>query len=138
MNRLFSKIKAKYPLAAAGLCIIAYLAGKPLLQESFDAPVTSQSTTLEVSRQYTFRSREQLEDHYEKHGIEMGFDSAEEYLAAANRVIASDNALQKPEAEDNDFIFYLEESNEFVILSQDGYIRTYFFPSDGIDYYNRQ
>ena len=31
-----------------------------------------------------------------------------------------------------------EETNEFVVVSTDGYIRTYFNPSDGIDYFNRQ
>ena len=33
---------------------------------------------------------------------------------------------------------YLEASNELVILSTDGYIRTYFRPEDGIEYFNRQ
>ena len=28
--------------------------------------------------------------------------------------------------------------NEFVVLSRDGYIRTYFYPSDGIEYFERQ
>jgi len=149
MNQLFSKLKNKYPLAALGLVIVAYLLGKPIIMDepsdtpvnapiTISEPVPFESSAEEISIDYTFRSKEQLYDHYEKHGVEMGFDSAEEYLAAANRVIASENALKKLEAEDHDFIFYLEASNEFVIVSQDGYIRTYFLPSDGIEYYNRQ
>lgn len=68
----------------------------------------------------------------------MGFATKEDYLAAANAVINSPNALHKLEAEDGDDIYYLEATNEFVIVSTDGYIRTYFQPSDGRDYFDRQ
>lgn len=88
--------------------------------------------------QYTFRSAEQMEDHFERHGIEMGYPDEQAYLEGANRVIASPEALHKLEAEDGDDVYYLEETNEFVIVSSRGYIRTYFEPEDGIDYYNRQ
>lgn len=87
---------------------------------------------------YSFRNEGLLESHYEKHGIEMGFDSAEEYEAAASRVVNNPDALYKLEAEDNDHVYYLEETNEFVVVSRDGYIRTYFLPSRGIDYFNAQ
>lgn len=87
---------------------------------------------------YTFRTEGQLKSHYEKHGIEMGFASEEEYLAAANRVVNTDGVLHKLEAEDGDDVYYLEETNEFVIVSTDGYIRTYFNPDAGIEYFNRQ
>ena len=88
--------------------------------------------------EYKFRSKKLLTSHYEKHGIEMGFESAKEYEAAASAVVNNPNALHKTEKEDGDDVYYLEETNEFVIVSQDGYIRTYFNPSDGINYYNRQ
>ncbi len=87
---------------------------------------------------HTFRSKKLLNDHYKKHGLEMGFDSPEEYVENANRVISSPDVLYKLEEEDNDHVYYLEETNEFVVVSQDGYIRTYFNPSAGIDYFNRQ
>lgn len=87
---------------------------------------------------YTFRSAEALQEHFEKHGAEFGYASAEEYLAGANRVIASPEALHKLEAEDNDDVYYLESTNEFVIVSTKGYLRTYFKPSDGKAYYDRQ
>lgn len=85
-----------------------------------------------------FRTKEYLQEHFEKHGMEMGYDSAEEYLAAANRVISNEDALHKIEAEDGDDIYYLEATNEFVVVSTDGYIRTYFHPEDGIEYYYKQ
>ena len=96
------------------------------------------STEIEDDRPLTFRNSYRLDEHYEKHGIEMGFASAAEYEAAAKKVVLNPDSLHKIEAEDGDDVYYLEETNEFVIVSTDGYIRTYFNPSGGIDYYNRQ
>jgi len=87
---------------------------------------------------YTFRKDEYLQQHFEKHGDEFDYETSEEYLAGANRVITSPDALYKTEKEDGDGVYYIEETNELVILSTDGYIRTYFRPNDGIDYFNRQ
>lgn len=85
-----------------------------------------------------FRNEQMLNEHYEKHGIEMGFSSAEAYEDAAEAVVNNSSVLHKLEAEDGDDVYYLQESNEFVVVSTDGYIRTYFCPEDGIEYYNRQ
>ena len=85
-----------------------------------------------------FRSERLLEEHYEKHGVEMGFSTPEAYENAAAEVVADKNALHKKEKEDGDDVYYLENTNEFVIVSTDGYIRTYFEPEDGIRYYERQ
>lgn len=85
-----------------------------------------------------FRNEELLDEHYRKHGIEMGFSSASAYEAAARSVVENGDSLHKIEAEDGDDVYYLERTNEFVIVSTDGYIRTYFKPNDGIAYYNRQ
>lgn len=91
-----------------------------------------------VENSYTFRKQSLFEQHFEKHGAEMGYSTKEEYLAGANRVINNPDSLHKTEAEDGDDIYYLESTNEIVFVSQDGYIRTYFSPSRGIDYYNKQ
>jgi len=88
--------------------------------------------------EYYFRSEKLLTEHYEKHGIDMGFDSAKEYERAASDLINNEAALSKTEAEDGDMVFYLEESNEFAVLSKDGYIRTYFLPDAGKAYFDRQ
>lgn len=85
-----------------------------------------------------FRNEKLLEDHFVKHGNEFGYSTKEEYLAGANRVINSSSSLHKQEGEDGDDIYYDKNSNEIVFVSEDGYIRTYFKPSEGIDYYNRQ
>lgn len=87
---------------------------------------------------YSFRNEKLLNDHYEKHGKEMGFDSAKSYEAAANEIINNPDSLHRIEEEDGDDVYYLEENNGFVIVSVDGYIRTFFYPDDGLDYFYRQ
>ncbi len=87
---------------------------------------------------YAFRSKKLLNEHYEKHGIEMDFESAEAYAESANLVIHHPDVLWKIEKDDGDYVFYLEETNEFVVLSKDGYIRTYFWPDSGRKYYDKQ
>lgn len=85
-----------------------------------------------------FRNTRLRQEHYEKHGIEMGFTSPEVYEQAAAAVVQNKDALHKLEEEDGDDVYYLESTNEFVIVSTDGYIRTYFYPSNGKDYFDRQ
>ena len=78
-----------------------------------------------------------MNEHFEKHKDEFEFATAEEYLQGVNSVINHEDALHKLEAEDGDDVYYLEATNELVVVATDGYIRTYFKPSDGINYYNR-
>ena len=99
---------------------------------------TTEAPTEKAYVAYYFRSSKLLNDHYEKHGKEMGFKSAKDYEKAASDVINNPDALTKREKEDNDYVFYVEATNEFVILSVDGYIRTYFLPNGGRSYYDRQ
>ncbi|MCM1308377.1 MAG: hypothetical protein NC223_07240 [Butyrivibrio sp.] len=87
---------------------------------------------------YNFRRSEYLTEHFEKHGAEFGYKTEREYLEGANSVIADKASLRKTEAEDGDYIFFQESTGGIVFVSVDGYIRTYFKPDDGIDYYNRQ
>ncbi|MBO4266547.1 MAG: hypothetical protein J5910_05085 [Lachnospiraceae bacterium] len=101
-------------------------------------PKTEHRTDQNIQTTLTFRNARLLNDHYEKHGKEMGFASAEEYEKAAAAVALDPGALHKTEAEDGDDVYYLKATNEFVIVSTDGYIRTYFKPDSGIKYFNRQ
>ena len=91
---------------------------------------------VETIKEYHFRNEKLFNSHYEKHGIDMGFDSREEYEKAANDVINNPNALHKKEKEDNDDVYFIEKTGEIVFVSSDGYIRTYFI-SD-LNYFNRQ
>lgn len=87
---------------------------------------------------YKFRNSNLLNQHYDKHGKDMGFANAKEYEKAASDVINNPAALHKTEKEDGDFCYYIVKTNEFVVLSKDGYIRTYFLPDAGKAYYDRQ
>ena len=99
---------------------------------------SQEDTSKKEERIFTFRNQKLLDSHYEKHGKEMGFASAKEYEAAASSVVTNTEALHKIEEEDGDDVYYIESTNEFVVVSKDGYLRTYFYPSDGLDYFNRQ
>lgn len=110
-------------------------------EESTQSANSSESVPVESvseSAQLRFRSQKLLKQHYEKHGIEMGFASAEEYEKAAAAVVSHPDVLHKIEAEDGDDVYYIESTNEFVVVSTDGYLRTYFNPDRGIDYFNKQ
>ncbi|MBP5361593.1 MAG: hypothetical protein J6Y71_00980 [Ruminococcus sp.] len=100
------------------------------------------STVSEDYVEYHFRSKKLLEQHFEKHGSEFkndfGYKDASEYEKGASDVINNIDALHKTEKEDGDGIYYLVDSNEFVVLSTDGYIRTYFRPDSGKKYYDKQ
>ncbi len=96
------------------------------------------SSFFEQQSEYTFRYDDYLQEHFEKHRSEFNYSNAQEYLQGANDLINNDKALTKKEAEDNDDIYFLTETNEFVVVSTDGYIRTYFIADAGIDYYNKQ
>ena len=91
-----------------------------------------------VSKSYIFRSESLLQEHFNKHGSEFGYASTNQYESGANTVINSPNVLYKTEAEDGDSVYYIQATNELVILSTEGYIRTYFKPEDGMEYYNKQ
>lgn len=111
-------------------------AAKPTAAQVTEIGEAEEETT--AAPAYRFANNKTLRQHYEKHGIEMGFASAEEYLAAANAVISNPKALHKLEKEDNDHIYYLEATNEIVFVSQKGVIRTYFCPDSGKAYFDRQ
>ncbi len=91
--------------------------------------------------EYHFRNEKLLNQHFQKHGgefSEFNYLTAQDYEKGASDVINNPEALFKVEADDGDGVYYIEQSNEFVILSTDGYIRTYFRPTRGIDYFNKQ
>ena len=107
--------------------------------ETTETSTIAESAETEIpAKQYCFRNSELLDEHYKDHGIEMGFASAEEYEKAAAAVIDAPGVLHKYEKEDNDDVYYLESTNEIVIVSTDGFIRTYFKPDRGKDYFDEQ
>ncbi len=112
------------------------VANTETVQEVENSDINNSETVKESS--YRFKNEDLLMDHYVKHGQEMGFASAEEYEAAASAVVENENALHKYEKEDGDDVYYIEKTNEFVIVSKEGFIRTYFYPNAGKSYFERQ
>lgn len=88
------------------------------------------------SEQLHFKNRERLEEHFEKHNEDFGYASPEEYEAGANAVVHNPKALSKLEKEDGDYVYFLEETGEFVIVSPKKVIRTYYLADR--DYFDRQ
>lgn len=128
-----AKITAKYQ-GKKYACIVVV---KNKRQSEAAAP-TSSPAPLQTPKLITFRNESLLREHFDKHGKEMGFTDAKEYEQAAAAVVTNPLSLHKVEAEDNDDVYYLESTNEFVIVSTDGYIRTYFKPDKGKVYFDQQ
>lgn len=132
-------IKLAALLLALVLCLAAggFAAFEPLPQET-----TSPATTVDTvasnsdSPALSFKNASKLQDHFEKHGWETNSETADEYLAGANAVIANPASLHKIQAADGDDAYFLESTGEFVVVSQAGYIRTYFITDR--DYFDRQ
>ena len=120
-------------LAVIAILVVVFL-GMQSLSGGGDEPTGEPDEYVE----YTFRNAKLLEEHFQKHGIEMGFATEEEYQKAASNVANDPNALHKLEKDDKDDVYYLEETNEFVVISVDGYIRTYFCPDSGKKYFDKQ
>lgn len=128
-----AKITAKYQ-GKKYACIVVV---KNERQSEAAAP-TSSPAPLQTPKLITFRNESLLREHFDKHGKEMGFTDAKAYEQAAAAVVTNPLSLHKVEAEDNDDVYYLESTNEFVIVSTDGYIRTYFKPDKGKAYFDQQ
>lgn len=88
---------------------------------------------------YEFRTEDALESHYKKHKDEFGNITQDEYLAAANRIITSDSKdiLYKYEKDDGDPMYFDKKTGALLIMSSDGFIRTFFIPEDGLEYWER-
>jgi hypothetical protein len=80
----------------------------------------------------------QLEHHFEKHGGEMGFATKEDYLRAAQALLRGGPDVETLSRANGDTLFFREKTSEFGVLSGRGVIRTYFRPSDGQRYWERQ
>jgi hypothetical protein len=103
------------------------------------ADTTAPAASEKNAKWYTFRNKTRYNEHYENHGAEFGNITKDEYLQLANDLInnKSDRVLHKY-SEDGDYMYFDQDTGYFLVLSEDGYIRTFFVPNKGIDYWNRQ
>ena len=85
---------------------------------------------------YTFSSIDIRDELYESFGTDRGFSYAEKYEHGASSVINDSDAIMKIERESADRIYYVEATNELVVLSYDGFIKGYYCPKEGKEYFD--
>jgi hypothetical protein len=68
-----------------------------------------------------------------RHGADLGYADAQEYLDGANRVITSGSKLVGYDPVYGDTVYFIRDTNELVIQSPDGIIWTYYYAEQGID-----
>lgn len=103
------QLKKRYPVVAAIILLLAGYFGwyeNDQRQDNlFGQAIQSSQASQSAKSTLTFRSDSLREEHFEKHGIEMGFTSAKEYENAAAAVVSDSRALHKLEKEDGDGVF---------------------------------
>lgn len=105
----------------------------------------AEALTWDITEYSQFRSEEHWEDHYQKHVIDQdefsedfGELTKEQYLMLAQWLMDfADEDVQIKE-DDGDTLYYDADNNFFGVMSDDGYIRTFFRPTAGQDYFDRQ
>ncbi len=89
-----------------------------------------------------FRNKDRFEEHYQKHVInqaEFGDITKEEYLALAQELVDTPGSqVLTKNNDDGDTLFYDPDTNSFAVVSGDGYLRTFFKPSAGQKYFDKQ
>ena len=81
-----------------------------------------------------------IDKHYEKHSNEFGNISKEDYIQRANSLKnakTNDNIVEFTRS-NGDLIKYDKINNEFISIDPNGKIRTFFKPSNGINYWQNQ
>ncbi len=145
VSRIFRRALAIVSLAAAvgaGACD----AGRPAAATSSyqDAQPSGQQTAQQPVRgirtDIGFRSRNQFNEHFAKHGAEFGQITKQEYLRQAQTLRdapAGGNVLEirRP---DGTVSRYDRASGAFIAFNSDGTIRTFFKPNNGEAYFRRQ
>ncbi len=136
-NKSYEKKSPSFVLMLVALFVVVI--GAVLFFSSGDKSDTSANTYEGQNYSaYSFSSEQALQEHFDKHRSEFGYSTKEEYLQGAINVIENPASLKKTEKEDGDIVYYLQSTNEIVFVSPSGTIRTYFKPTDGIAYFNRQ
>lgn len=97
------------------------------------------------SKLIDFRTTKLLDEHFDKHVVkqmEFGPITKSAYLAGArklyNSIADGQIVLTKSRTSDKATMFYKTDTNEFLSVSHDGFIKTYFKPTDGLKYWERQ
>ena len=125
--------------AMLGLCLMACRSTATRMAPGVSTPDVS-SPTPKVRTHIGFRSRRNLEEHYEKHGREFGSISQDEYLLQAQslRDRAAGGDILEAVRDDGVTTRFDRQSGTFLAFNEDFTIRTFFKPNDGERYFKRQ
>ena len=126
----------------------AITSGGDLAENDSSVEVASESEEEETaprdpfSEGTQFRNNDRFEEHYQKHVIdqqEFGDITREEYMTLAQALVDTPGPkVQTKQNSDGDTLYYDADTNSFAVVSPDGFIRTFFKPSAGQSYYDRQ
>jgi hypothetical protein len=88
-----------------------------------------------------FGSESQLAKHFAEHALEWGNELTKaQYLAGARNLLTSPatGSIREFVREGGDILRYNVETNEFAVMSSSGVVRTYFRPTQGVQYWLNQ
>ncbi len=129
-------------LACAILCLSA-LACRSLVTRTTAPDIAKEQSPAQLTNIRTdigFRTRRNLEEHYQKHGREFGSISQDEYLRQAQtlRDIAAGGDVLESARADGVTTRFDRKAGTFLAFNQNLTIRTFFKPNDGERYFQRQ
>lgn len=126
------------PLAAALLALALAVSGAAAAPRASAPPGWSHDAR--PRSEIGFRSRERLDDHYRRHGREVGASSPGEYVRIAQQLrdrSVGGTILELPRR-DGSFARFDRASGIFLACARDGTILTCFRPRQGEEYFRRQ
>lgn len=86
-------------------------------------------------------NKKTLDKHFHEHRENLGLNSKEAYVAHAVKfanVVDKKNCVSFVDGKTGSTYKYNKVTNEFAIITADGYIVTYYKPDKGYDYYKSQ
>lgn len=87
-----------------------------------------------------FETPEKMQKHYDKHIDKYGNISISEYIALANELVNAKDTddIERIVRSDESTAIYRFSTNDFLVITKDGYIRTFFKPDDGEAYWREE
>lgn len=87
-----------------------------------------------------FETPEKMQKHYDKHIDKYGNISISEYIALANELVNAKDTddIERIIRSDESTAIYRFSTNDFLVITKDGYIRTFFKPDDGEAYWREE
>ena len=87
-----------------------------------------------------FETPEKMQKHYDKHIDKYGNISISEYIALANELVNAKDTddIERIVRSDESTAIYRFSTNDFLVITKDEYIRTFFKPDDGEAYWREE